>query len=72
MGLFLTYGRKLSITLKWGRISQETYGVSQSVSRTLLSSKGNVGYLWKRYGVKGPPQAHREEIRSLRGVLAGS
>ena len=42
------------------------------MSRTLSSSKGNVGFLWKRCSVKGPPQACRGEFRNLPGVVAGS
>ena len=42
------------------------------MSRTLSSSKGNVGFLWKRCGIKGPPHAFRGEFRSLHGGVPGS
>ena len=35
------------------------------MSRTLSSSKGNVGFLWTHCIVKGPPQACRTEFCSL-------
>ena len=42
------------------------------MSRTLSSSKGNVGFLWESCSVKGPPQACLGEFHSLRGVVVGS
>ena len=71
-GLFLTCGGKLSVPLEWGRVSRETSGVSLSVSRTLLSSKGNLGFLWKHCNVKEPPKVSRGEFFSLRGFVAES
>ena len=40
--------------------------------RTLSSSKGNVGFLWQRCSVKGPPHVCRGEFHSLPQVVAGS
>ena len=43
-GLFLTCGGKRSVPLELGQVSLETSGVLFSMSRTLSSSKGNVGF----------------------------
>ena len=41
------------------------------MSRTLSSSKGNVGFLWKRCLGKGTPQGCRGEFHSLRESCGG-
>ena len=34
--------------------------------------RGNMGFLWKRCSVKGPPQVCKGEFRGFRGVVVGS
>ena len=46
-GLFLGFGRKLSIPLEWRRLSWEASGVSLRVSSFLSSSKREHGISWE-------------------------
>ena len=71
-GLFLTCGGKLSIPLEWGWVSGNLMEFHKACQVPFRVTRGNVGFLWKRFSVKGPPEASRGEFRDLRGVVAGA
>ena len=71
-GLFLTCGGKCSVPLECGRVSGKLLEFHKACQVPFRAPRGNVGFLWKRCSIKGPPQACRGEFRGFRGVVARS